>query len=119
MGYFKDDKFMEVLRNIDIELECAMKSLSQEGGLINKWAFDSNGDVVLFQEFPCGCNKSVGKIQLDIKREELDVIKEEEFVMQVEDILLEVNFSKAYDNLLFNVKDINTIRTFCEKCENL
>lgn len=117
MGYFKDNKLTEILNEIDMSLEKAMDSLNPNGGLINKWAFDDKGDIILFQEYPCGCDKEIGKIKLNIDNNELDVITEEEFIMQMEDILLEVNFTKLYDNLLFNVRDISNIKSSCKKCE--
>lgn len=119
MGYFREKDWVRVMKTIDSTLEEAVKSLNPNGGLINKWAFDENGDILLFQEYPCGCNKIISKIPLEIKKSEIGVIKEEEFVMQMEDMLLEVNFAKSYDNLLFNVQDLNTISMSCEKCEGL
>lgn len=119
MGYFKEKDLVRVIKTIDTSLDEATKSLNPNGGLINKWAFDESGDILLFQEYPCGCNKLISKIPLDIKQAEIEVIKEEEFVMQMEDILLEVNFSKSYEHLLFNVRDKDTISESCEICNNL
>lgn len=119
MGYFKEKDLVRVMKTIDTSLDEATKLLNPNGGLINKWAFDESGDILLFQEYPCGCNKLISKIPLDIKQAEIEVIKEEEFVMQMEDILLEVNFSKSYEHLLFNVRDRDTISESCEICNNL
>lgn len=116
MGYFQGKKLTKIVKNMEDGLVGAMANLDKKGGLINAWSFDEKGDVLLFQEFECGCKKLVSKIELSISKKEIGVLEEEEFTLQVEDMLLEINDSKGYDNLLFNIKNYQDIKSKCDKC---
>ena len=116
MGYFQGKKLTKTLKNMEDGLVKAMANLDKKGGLINAWSFDEKGDILLFQEFECGCKKLINKIELNISKKEIAVLEEEEFVLQIEDMLLEINDSKGYDNLLFNIKDYQKIKSKCDKC---
>lgn len=116
MGYFKEKELNKVMEKIDKALADGIKNLNPKGGLINYWTFSEKGDVLLLQELECGCKNIVSTVELNIAKSELDVIHEEEFILQMEDILLEVNDLKSYDNLLFNIKNLNDVKMNCNLC---
>lgn len=120
MGYLQNDRMKIAVNNMEEGLLNAMSNLDSDGGLINTWAFDEVGNIVLFQELNCGCKKAINKIDIGLTSEDIEenfIIKDDEFIGQIEDLLLEVNYKHDFDNLLFNEKEINSIKQCCQPCK--
>ena len=117
MGFFKDEKMEKVIGTLSSGLEEAMSKLNKNGGFIDEWSFDEDGNILLFQKFNCGCSKILNKINIEIEKEKIEVIKEREFINQVEDMLLEISLQSNYDNLLFNINDYKKLIKECSECK--
>lgn len=116
MGYYNEKQLNQFMKEAKDVISCAMKEQCNNISSINRWTFNSDGNVVLIKTDQCGCGRDVGIIHTML--ENIDVITDEEYMMQVEDILLEVDDLLGNDNLLMYVTDKGDVIRSCNECRN-